>query len=191
MERSHNAPSEPARRQPAAQREADAGSSRAAEAQAQALDSSPRQLIQRRQWHSAFGSAAQRAGADEEMLQGRFTQPLQRVEEEEPLQGQFGGQVAGGHEHSMHGGGGAGNWPTGGTAGTVGVKKVRVNAGDTFVVTIPSGGKVSFMPNGSAEWVDLGECGPVNVTVEHESIESAAQFRVDVANVSASMGKQS
>lgn len=57
--------------------------------------------------------------------------------------------------------------------------------------TIPSGGKVSFMPNGSAEWVDLGECGPVNVTVEHESIESAAQFRVDVANVSASMGKQS
>ena len=38
------------------------------------------------------------------------------------------------------GGGGGGNWPTGGTAGTVGVKKVRVNAGDTFVVTIPAGG---------------------------------------------------
>ena len=38
------------------------------------------------------------------------------------------------------GSGGAGSWPTGGTAGTVGVKTVRVNAGDTFVVTIPSGG---------------------------------------------------
>jgi hypothetical protein len=99
MEHAQNALSEPARRQPAAQREAE---SREAGGPAQSLDFSPRQLTQRQALHSAFGGAVQRAGADEEMLQGRFARPVQRVEEEEPLQGKFGlAQREGAEEEEM------------------------------------------------------------------------------------------
>lgn len=54
---------------------------------AQGIDNSPAMVAQRKKLHSLFGGAIQRV-EDEEPLQGRF-ETAQRVEEEEPLQGKF------------------------------------------------------------------------------------------------------
>lgn len=67
--------------------ERDAGS-----ALARQLQASPRLSVQRRALDAMFGATAQRAGPDEEMLQGRFAAPVQRaggMEEEMPAQGRF------------------------------------------------------------------------------------------------------
>lgn len=64
------------------------------------------------------------------------------------------------------GSGARGTYPTGGSGGTVGVKKVRVNVGDSFVVTIPAGGAaLSATGNGNAGGT-LTITGPgVNITI--------------------------
>lgn len=55
--------------------------------QANAIDDSPAMIAQRKKLQSLFGGAIQRV-EDEEPLQGKF-EAVQRVEEEEPLQGKF------------------------------------------------------------------------------------------------------
>ncbi|MFZ3018169.1 MAG: DUF4157 domain-containing protein [Gallionella sp.] len=55
--------------------------------QANAIDDSPAMIAQRKKLNSLFGGAIQRV-EDEEPLQGKF-ETAQRVEEEEPLQGKF------------------------------------------------------------------------------------------------------
>jgi hypothetical protein len=55
--------------------------------QANGIDDSPAMIAQRKKLQSLFGGAIQRV-EDEEPLQGKF-EAVQRVEEEEPLQGKF------------------------------------------------------------------------------------------------------
>jgi hypothetical protein len=52
------------------------------------VNASPLMTAQRHSLQGLFGPIAQRQGAEEEALQGRFNS-IQRVEEEEPLQGKF------------------------------------------------------------------------------------------------------
>lgn len=60
-------------------------------AMARQLQASPRLSLQRRAIDAMFGATAQRAGPEEEMLQGRFAATVQRAgpEEELPAQGRF------------------------------------------------------------------------------------------------------
>lgn len=61
-------------------------------AMARQLQASPRLSVQRRAIDAMFGATAQRAGPEEEMLQGRFAGIVQReggLEEELPAQGRF------------------------------------------------------------------------------------------------------
>lgn len=70
------------------------------------LQASPRLSLQRRAIDAMFGATAQRAGPEEDMLQGRFAATAQRAgpEEELPVQGRFAAtpvQRAGGMEEEM------------------------------------------------------------------------------------------
>ena len=57
----------------------------------QDVDNSPMMTMQRKQLEPSFGNPVQRQAEEEELLQGKFSQPLQRqeLEEEELLQGKF------------------------------------------------------------------------------------------------------
>ncbi len=75
-------------------------------AMARQLQASPRLSLQRRAIDAMFGATAQRAGPEEDMLQGRFAATAQRAgpEEELPVQGRFAAapvQRAGGMEEEM------------------------------------------------------------------------------------------
>jgi hypothetical protein len=75
-------------------------------AMARQLQASPRLSLQRRAIDAMFGATAQRAGPEEDMLQGRFAATAQRAgpEEELPAQGRFAAapvQRAGGMEEEM------------------------------------------------------------------------------------------
>jgi hypothetical protein len=70
------------------------------------LQASPRLSLQRRAIDAMFGATAQRAGPEEDMLQGRFAATAQRAgpEEELPAQGRFAAapvQRVGGMEEEM------------------------------------------------------------------------------------------
>ena len=61
-------------------------------AMARQLQASPRLSVQRRAIDAMFGATAQRAGPEEDMLQGRFAGTVQRaggLEDEMPAQGRF------------------------------------------------------------------------------------------------------
>jgi hypothetical protein len=75
-------------------------------AMARQLQASPRLSLQRRAIDAMFGATAQRAGPEEDMLQGRFAATAQRAEPEEelPAQGRFATapvQRTGGMEEEM------------------------------------------------------------------------------------------
>jgi hypothetical protein len=75
-------------------------------AMARQLQASPRLSLQRRAIDAMFGATAQRAGPEEDMLQGRFAATAQRAgpEEELPAQGRFAAtpvQRVGGMEEEM------------------------------------------------------------------------------------------